>query len=656
MSSPNEASLNEAPTKERVTGKKRSIHEIDSNTNDNGNNDITSGEPPKSKQKLMKPSETSPTVANDSNNDETSNKIEIETKPNDSNKSECKDKVEGSNASTNEIKTPRNDQANSNTSKNASNNSNNNTNDKNATESNATSNKSKSDTQKSDTNTNTKEKETQRKKNEIESNNNDKNSANNETNASKTNENENNNKNSNNNSQKEESKQNESKTNETIKKGNESDDESEDIDLDIDAGIKVSLSISPEIDENSDNIANKNATNENENDIEMKESNEETSQTEMSNNIETKRNSKSKSRSKSKSVKSVSLSKSITGDISANDTNTNNNTNEISESKPILSNESNLIDLTDISQTNDKLDLRYLREPELADGNLYDPSIGFSYEKSKNSEIKNEQYQLFFDRKINRSDLLYKLDKAMIIEDSFLNFWFLNEIESNNINLIEFNKKDSYKQYVYIFVRNIIIELWSRNVNEYLTLEFCLKYFIKTLNKSNESWLKMVTKIWDFLNQYGFINNGCCKHLIYNIRNSIAANYILNIGNETDNEAKNSINNNNTNSKNKDKSGQIINQLLNNYDEKSCNTQNVMNNKFLTQNGNNSWEKRIVIIGAGAAGLGAARKLHSLGHKVTVLEARDRIGGRAYTTKYVFCSSSFFFSFFYVFVLCFMCE
>ena len=41
----------------------------------------------------------------------------------------------------------------------------------------------------------------------------------------------------------------------------------------------------------------------------------------------------------------------------------------------------------------------------------------------------------------------------------------------------------------------------------------------------------------------------------------------------------------------------------------------------------------VIIIGAGAAGLMAAKKLSAEGLKVCVLEARDRIGGRIYTTK-----------------------
>ena len=42
-------------------------------------------------------------------------------------------------------------------------------------------------------------------------------------------------------------------------------------------------------------------------------------------------------------------------------------------------------------------------------------------------------------------------------------------------------------------------------------------------------------------------------------------------------------------------------------------------------------QKRVIVVGAGMAGIMATRTLHEAGYDVIALEARDRIGGRTHT-------------------------
>ena len=54
------------------------------------------------------------------------------------------------------------------------------------------------------------------------------------------------------------------------------------------------------------------------------------------------------------------------------------------------------------------------------------------------------------------------------------------------------------------------------------------------------------------------------------------------------------------------------------------------------------YPKRIIIVGAGLAGLVAASLLKAAGHRVTIVEANDRVGGRVYTVRAPFSRGLYF--------------
>ncbi len=49
-------------------------------------------------------------------------------------------------------------------------------------------------------------------------------------------------------------------------------------------------------------------------------------------------------------------------------------------------------------------------------------------------------------------------------------------------------------------------------------------------------------------------------------------------------------------------------------------------------------KKKVIVVGAGLAGLSAAYELYRAGHEPLLLEAQHRIGGRIYTMREPFCA------------------
>jgi len=65
-------------------------------------------------------------------------------------------------------------------------------------------------------------------------------------------------------------------------------------------------------------------------------------------------------------------------------------------------------------------------------------------------------------------------------------------------------------------------------------------------------------------------------------------------------------------------------------------TSQLFGNTSATASGNAGSNPDVVIIGAGIAGIAAARNLAKSGVSFTVVEARNRRGGRAYTESFTF--------------------
>ncbi|BCE08459.1 hypothetical protein RSC2_00255 [Bacillus paralicheniformis] len=65
---------------------------------------------------------------------------------------------------------------------------------------------------------------------------------------------------------------------------------------------------------------------------------------------------------------------------------------------------------------------------------------------------------------------------------------------------------------------------------------------------------------------------------------------------------------------------------------------------YIIRNGlqTTQYPKQVMIVGAGLSGLVAASLLKSAGHRVTIVEANDRAGGRVFTSRAPFSEGLYF--------------
>lgn len=153
---------------------------------------------------------------------------------------------------------------------------------------------------------------------------------------------------------------------------------------------------------------------------------------------------------------------------------------------------------------------------------------------------------------------------------------------------------DSEKYEVVVHIRNLILSLWLNKVNKELTKSEAFKGFsdcFQVVDAEKEFVNEVFNRVYNFLDRNGYINFGIFEDQF------------------SSSERSNIIN------------------------DKSRKAALMTSNMYTPPLKNNKKPGRIIVIGAGLAGLTAARQLQRFGLEVIVLEARNRVGGRVVTVR-----------------------